>query len=87
MKYSCCLCDAVLGEFRPGRIPDGGGVPLCDEHRASSAESARRYVPAVVVLPLSADDQYIRNCVAAALAGAPSVSLSDCVRPVGTTLQ
>jgi hypothetical protein len=83
----CCLCDAVLGEFRPGRIHDGGGVPLCDEHRASSAENARRYVPPVVTLPLSAEDQYVRNCVAALLAGAPTVSLSDLARPAGTTLQ
>ena len=41
MTYRCCLCDPA-GKVREGRIPDGGGVPLCAEHRAQTYWSSRQ---------------------------------------------
>jgi hypothetical protein len=36
----CCLCRAI-GESSPGRVPDGGGFPMCAEHRARSTWQSR----------------------------------------------
>ena len=41
MTYRCCLCDAV-DKIREGWIPDGGGVPLCAEHRAQTYWRSRQ---------------------------------------------
>ena len=65
MKYFCCLCEAVAGEIRPGRISEGGGVPLCAEHHARSIENARKPMPPPVVTA----DPYLQACTRAALAG------------------
>ena len=46
---NCCLCDAVDGKIRAGKIPKGGGVPLCTSHWADLLWRSRRPKPVQVV--------------------------------------
>jgi hypothetical protein len=70
----CCLCDAVDGKIRAGRIPKGGGVPLCAEHKARLIWESRQPKPVcmITVGSLSLEDTFAR----AALAGDSSLSLA-----------
>jgi hypothetical protein len=67
----CCLCHAV-GEFREGRIPNGGGFPQCARHRADSAWRPRQpQPPCVVTWPPSPEQAYQNAMALAALDNAP----------------
>lgn len=83
----CCLCSAI-GESNPGRVPEGGGVPLCPEHRARSIEQSRKPAPPqIIMLGLQT---YEDACAAAVLDGRPVKSLASLaalVPPTSTTLQ
>jgi hypothetical protein len=43
MAYWCCLCSP--DEIREGRIRNGGGLPLCAEHRALTYWRSRQPQP------------------------------------------
>jgi len=49
MTGCCVLCQAVLGERIPAHVPEGWPYPICDEHRASYMERARKPAPQIVV--------------------------------------
>jgi hypothetical protein len=79
MKYYCALCSACLHERRDGFIPDGGGIPLCHEH-------ARNPLPPLPLPPLIFGT-YEFEMTRLALAGTPTLSIADIVRPADATLQ
>jgi len=88
---NCCLCLAVTGDVRPGRIPDGGGFPMCDEHRAQSAERARQPKPPQPPRVVTLGSFSFEDAIAASvLCGGPSLSLAPLaalVVPSTNTLQ
>jgi hypothetical protein len=64
MKYCCCLCDAVDGAIKEGRIQEGERVPLCARHRADLRWKRREQRPAALLAP------YVQAGARAALVGA-----------------
>lgn len=73
---NCCLCLAVTGDERPGRIPEGWGFAVCDEHRARSVERSRNASSPVLKIPETPEEAFIHAGVMAALGLGPSVSLA-----------
>lgn len=60
---NCALCFAI-SETREGNIPDGGGIPLCAEHRARTYWQSRRPpAPVVVTWPPTVNDLLIQAAV------------------------
>jgi hypothetical protein len=74
-KYFCCFC-SINGEQRDGFIPAAGGVPMCDEHRCSFDDRARR-APKLERLASPAADPYIAACQSAVLHGKPGRGLAS----------
>jgi hypothetical protein len=68
-KYFCCFC-SISGEQRDGSIAATGGVPMCDEHRCSFDDRARR-APKLEHLASPAADPFIAACQSAVLHGEP----------------
>jgi hypothetical protein len=73
MTACCPLCLAVTGDHRAARVPDGWNFQICEEHRAQSAEDARKPPPPRVVTLGSPD--YSDVVVARFFAGDNSLSL------------
>jgi hypothetical protein len=88
MKVRCCLCDVVDGQFRAGKIPKGGGVPLCAEHKARLLWESRQPKPVRVIAFGSASFEDV--CATRALVGDYSLSLASLAglaAPTTETLQ
>jgi hypothetical protein len=57
MIYCCSLC--APDKIREGRIPEGGGIPQCAEHRAEIYWRSRQPNPSrVVTWPPSPEEAY-----------------------------
>jgi hypothetical protein len=79
--HRCCLCHAI-GEHRVGHIAEGGGVPLCAEHRAQCNERARK--PAAPQIVTLGSPSYEEVAYRMFLAG---TALADIAKPADVTLQ
>ena len=71
----CCLCSAVTGERRPGRLLEGSTIALCAEHRARSIWRSRQ--PKLRLVGSPGENAY----ALAALAGDTSMSLAGLAAP------